>query len=224
MPTYPFDPTGVAPSNKVTGEQQLLSAANFDDFHFVIPNFAPYFAEGLSISYRSLTNEVRTLVEGIDYYCTHWFIAASKGAAKPVYGSISFLDLGLVGTLTLQYQTLGGDWTISPTKIQTILADRLHNPPVTAWDMVADLPYAFPPIDHEHSVVDLIGMSDVVTALGAIETAILQGQTSSMTAHLAAVNPHNVTPAGIGAYSRNEVDALLSNSGNAAVTKFLTKY
>lgn len=170
--TYPFDPTGVLVSNKITNEQQILTVSTYDDYHFLVPTFAPYFSNSMVIKYTSTSGQTKTLVEGIDYYCTHWFIAASRGCSANIYGSVSFLDLSLAGVISWTYQTIGGVWTVDHVAIAQILADRLHNPRITAWDVVVDLPVSFPPIAHAWDVVDLVGASAIVTGLAGIESII----------------------------------------------------
>ncbi len=190
---YPFDPTGELQSNKITGEQQILTAANFRDYHFVVPRWAPYFTTSLVVKHRAVDNTVRTLVEGIDYYCTHEFISASRACATPIAGSISFLNLELTGVILLEYQTLGGIWTQDEAKIAEILADRLHNPRITAWDEVVDMPISFPPIDHDWDLDDMVGQKEVLEALNAIEDVLRQTGDAGLTAHLADFNnPHRV--------------------------------
>lgn len=196
---YPFDPTGVVATNKIVGEQQILTAANHRDFHFVVPDFAPFFAEGLVVKHRDLSNVVRTLVEGVDFYTTHWFISASRGCAKPIYGSISFLDLSLTGVIILEYQTLGGVWTQTSTKIAEILADVLHNPRTTAFDVVIDMPVSFPVIDHAWDLADMVGMSQMVEAVNEIADTLRQTGAEGINDHMARVdNPHSVTKAQVG--------------------------
>lgn len=216
-PAYPIDYTGQLASNKVTGEQQILTAANYRDYHFIVPKLAPYFAESMKISHRSLTGVVRLLVEGVDYYCTHWFISASRACSKPIYGSISFLDQQLPGVVTLEYQTLGGMWTQDDAKIAEILADRLHNPRITAWDVVVNMPVSFPPVDHAWDLADMVGMSTVVTKLQDIAAAILTSQSSAMTTHMNNINNvHQVTAAQVGTYTSAQIDAKI-NAVNARI-------
>ncbi len=212
LPTpYPFDPTGTSVANKITNEQQILTAANFEDYHFVIPSFAPYFADGLIVTIQEVGGPIRPLVEGLDYYCTLKFIAASRACAKPIYGSISMLDLQLAGIVRLTYQTLGGDWTQNNTKITEILADRLHNPRITAWDVVVDMPYSFPVIDHEWDLVDMVGMSDINSTLTDIAGALAQAPLSGLNMHLSDnQNPHHTSASQVGAYSKFEIDDQLT--------------
>jgi hypothetical protein len=207
---YAFDPTGIAPANLVSGETHVLTAMNFQDYHFVVPSYAPFFEEGLVISHRALDNTVRTLDLGVDYILTHWFIGGSRGCAKPIYGSITFLDLELAGTVTLGYQTLGGDWNIDEPQQAEILADRLHNPRVTAWEVVSGYPTVFPAVDHAWDLQDLVGMSDMLPKLTAIADAIIGRTETSLASHLAATNPHGITPAMIGTMTTAEINALFA--------------
>ncbi|WP_144106741.1 hypothetical protein [Paraburkholderia sp. BCC1886] len=197
--SYPFDPTGSLASNLISGEQQQLVAQNFRDQHFIVPQFAPFFSDSLQITYQDTSGTVKTLVEGVDYYVTHWFISASRSCAMPVYGSISFIDTALAGLVSLNYQTVGGDWTVSASQIATILADTTDNPRVTAWEQVSGTPYAFPPEAHSWDITDLVGMSDVVTALGAIQSTLQTTGGAGLAAHEADHdNPHVVTAAQVG--------------------------
>lgn len=210
---YPFDPTGQLIGNRITGEQHTLTSTNYRDFHFIVPKLGPYFEESLTVSFRDINNNVRILTKGIDYQPTHWFVGASRGCAKSVYGSISFLDLQLTGTVTIQYQTIGGDWVLDLTKVAEILADRLHNPKITAWEMVSGKPTIFPPVDHAWNLVDMVGMSDVVAAINNVTTALIQSQTTGLAAHINAVNPHGTTAESIGAISMVELTKLKDELG-----------
>lgn len=210
---YPFDPVGTAITNKIVGEQQIITTANYRDYHFVVPKFAPYYSESLVISIKTVTNEVKVLVEGIDYQCTHWYIAASRACAKSIYGSISLMNLQLAGVVTLEYQTIGGIWTIDEQAISQVLADRLHNPRITAWDVVAEQPATFPPIDHEWDLQDLVGATQLVESINRIETAIINSLMVGLPAHMRAENPHNITPTMIGTYTSAEIDQKLLDAG-----------
>ena len=102
--TYPFDPYGTASTNLITNENQVLTPANGDNYHYIVPKWAPYFLASLKIYHAGSS---RYLVEGIDYYGSHWFHAASHLTELEVYGSITFVDTSLSGTVTLEYQTIG---------------------------------------------------------------------------------------------------------------------
>jgi hypothetical protein len=197
--TYPFDPTGSLVSNLIQGEQQQLVAQNFRNQHFIVPKAAPFFADTLSITYQDTTGAVSTLQEGVDYYVTHWFISASRACAMRVYGSITFINTALAGIVSLTYQTIGGEWTVSSQQIATIMADVVDNPRITSWEEVSGTPYAFPPEAHCWDVNDLVGMDDVVSAIGAVTTALQSTGSTGLAAHEADHNnPHVVTATQVG--------------------------
>lgn len=173
MPTpYQFDPTGTLPGNRITGEQHTITSASTGNYHYVVPTYAPFFSDGCTVSHRDIDNNVRFLVEGIDFHFGYQFIAASRSCAKPIYGGITFLDLQLAGVITLVYQTVGGTWTLDPVQINEILSDTLRNPIVVSWEQIANVPTLFPVVDHEWDLQDLVGMSDVKDAIDNLSTTI----------------------------------------------------
>jgi hypothetical protein len=217
-PAYPFDPTGLKVSNKVTGEQQILTPTNPRDAYFIVPKFAPYFGDSLKVVIKDLKNVVRTLVQGVDYYPSHTFMDASFATAKPIYGSITFLDTSLSGIVTLVYQTVGDVWVQDDATIALILADRLSNPRTTSWDRVANLPKAFPSIDHQYDLIDMKGLDSLVTSVDALTQAVLSTAGSNLAAHKAATgNVHGMVPGDIGAYSKTETAALVDTKITAAI-------
>ncbi len=197
--TYPFDPTGSLVSNLIPGEQQQLVAQNFRNQHFIVPKAAPFFADTLSITFQDTSGNISTLQEGVHYYVTHWFISASRACAMRVYGSITFIDTALAGIVSLTYQTVGGEWTISAQQTATIMADVVDNPRITSWEEVSGTPYAFPPEAHSWDVNDMVGMDDVVSAIQGVTTALQSTGSTGLAAHEANHNnPHVVTAAQVG--------------------------
>lgn len=206
---YSHDPTGTASANKITNETHALAALGSSElphFHIVVPRYAPFFADSAEISFISPESVTTALTHGIDYIFTHPFVGASRGTAKPVYGSILILNTELQGTIRLdEYQTLGGDWVVDDTKIAEILADRVYNPRITTWEVIADLPAVYPPVFHQWDLDDMVGMTEVVAAMVDLADTISSNALSTMGVHLAAVNPHGITPAIIGAAASDHV-------------------
>lgn len=229
IPTYQFDPTGTLDKNKITGEQQILTAGSEPDFHLIVPKLAPYFKNSLKVMFQPVGGGTVPLTEGIDYYCTHQFHDASLACATPICGSISFLNWTLAGVVQLEYQTIGGIWNIDAAAIAQILADRLHNPRITTWEQVTDQPVSFPVIDHEWNLVDLVGMSQVVAALNTIEVALRQTGSTGLAAHLVDyTNPHkvNATQVGLGNVQNfgiaTNADAVAGTRNDAYMTPIAT--
>ena len=192
---FEFDPSGTNPDNKVVGEQHVLSPPDWMDFYFIIPKFAPFFKESIKVVHQ---NTGRELVEGQDYHLTHRFRDATLSTAKPVFGSITLLDKDITGAASITYQIIGGIWMIDEGKRIETLTDTKLNPRITTWEEIAGLPAAFPPIDHDWNLDDLIGMSDVRDAILAIN-GTLGGSQSVGESHLNRTdNPHNVSKAQVG--------------------------
>jgi len=207
---YPFDPTGVAATNLVQGEVQILTKPSFRDFHFVVPNFGPYFANSLQLSIKDLNGNSRILSPGTDWQPSHKFYRASLQCMSGVYGSISFMDLELAGQLTMSYQSLGGQWVVEQNTIASILMNRLYNPRTAYWEQVTNYPVEFPPIDHQWDVKDMIGMSDVVISIRDLITALATDRLTGFQAHILAKNPHGTEAHDVNAYTQQEVDTKLA--------------
>lgn len=196
---YPFDPSGTSPVNRISNEQQVITAQNFRDYHYVIPKFAPFFEDNFTIKLQYPSGATRNLVYGVDYYFSNQFLDASKACAKPIYGSISFLDTDTAGILSISYNTVGGMWNITTSEITRILTEEMRNPRTTTWEQITNLPQRFPVVDHEWDLVDMVGATDIVTALGDIRTAVLSGNGGGLGGHLTDYsNPHRVSKAQVG--------------------------
>jgi hypothetical protein len=215
-PQYPFDPTGQAPTNRVTGELQPLTGGGDQNFIFLVPAAAPFFGESLSLNFKSLQGDIRPLVLGVDFYLSHYFIGASRSTGKPVYGSITMLNNELRGTVIFNpYQTIGGEWTVDPNTITEILADQAYNPRTTSWDQVAGYPNLFPPTAHEWNLKDMVGMSSVLAALNRVTDAILTRASSDMAEHINAQgNVHNLTAGDLGAVTNDQMQLAIEEALN----------
>ena len=198
--TYPFDPTGSNPLARVTNEQHVLTSLNNTQlYQTIIPSAAPFFTDNIIINFTNPDTSTRTLVEGVDYYFTHIFISASKATAKPVAGSITFLDTDITGVLRITYQTIGGAWVLSDNEIAEILANMIKNPRITAWEQITDLPFQFPVIDHEWNLSDMVGATEVVEGINGIRDAVLAGNAGGIAAHVNNTNnPHETTKTQVG--------------------------
>lgn len=217
--TYAFDPTGALPANLITGEQQVLTGANNQNFYFIVPKASPFFASTLSIAFKGIDNQIRTLVEGIDYYLGFEFIGATRSCGKPVYGGICWLDLSMTGTITLKYQTLGGEWTVDTSTINQVLSDTLRNPRTASWEQIFNVPKLFPPIDHAWDLVDMVGMKDVVTSLDGITQAISSAGTAPGKVYGLYTNKEQ---AGLGNVDNFKTATDVESLGGSAASKMMT--
>lgn len=200
---YLYDPTGLLPANAITDElHHVAPPVDLDRANFIVPRAAPYFATGLVIR-TGVTVGSPTLVEGVDYIYTHHFVEASQHLSTPVYGSIMFLNRAYVGDVYVSYHTLGGAYTLDDYGVVETLTRSLYNIRTVTWDQLIGVPALFPVVPHPHDVADLTGMSEVVTALTNIITAI-QGNAgnigslmSTLINHIDGISSHNKAQVGL---------------------------
>jgi hypothetical protein len=196
---YPLDLTGLAVTNLVPDEQHAVTDANFRDYHFVVPKFAPFFMDNLVIKHH-LLDEVRILTEEVDYYPALQFIGAIREIGKPVYGAVTLNNTITAGIISITYQTIGGPWTADREYVLDRLAEKIYNPRLTIWDNVTDKTNQFPPIDHQQPYGDIYGQKELVEAIVAMGENIASSRDQSgMAKHLfSRSNPHLVTKQQVG--------------------------
>ncbi len=171
--TYPEDRTGVLASNKITNEIHTITAQNNRNFHFFIPKFAPFYEEGVKL-FKNINSTQLELVEGRDYHFVYKFESASLSTMKQVFGGIAFMDLTLNGELALEYQTVGGNWTLDEQKILEIVANETYNPRGRTWDQTTGKPEVFGPTSHIQDASDFLTDEQVGEKLDEIAEAIAQ--------------------------------------------------
>lgn len=196
---YEFDPSGGLAANRVPPESHSINPASGADYDVIIPTFAPFFRQGLVV--KHITSG-QTLTEGVHFDLGYHFEAASMECDTPIYGGIVVIDRTLSGRLTVEYQTLGGEWVLDSQEILNILANIKNDPRKVKWDDVIDKPIVFPPVDHLHHSDDLVGMDEVVQGIEAIRQTLGDSAAKSLTALLEHIrdhaNPHHVTLAQLG--------------------------
>ena len=197
--SYALDTLGTNPANLITDELHTVTAVNDRTYHFIVPTFAPFFANTFRLAKVDGQNLI-PLVEGVDWHPSLQFHGASIVTAKPVYGAISFTDLQFAGTVQIeQYRTLGGEYTLDLPTMNQVIGDIVYNPRGLTWEQVTNLQTMFPPIDHPWDFDNLAGTEELIEAIGRIETAILAGATTDLEAHIRdQLNPHRTNKNQVG--------------------------
>ena len=180
---YQFDSTGHNPDNLVVNEKHPITLGNFQDYHVIIPKYAPFFEASVKVKFTASGSGVqeKILTKGEDYYFGYYFAEASLSEAVPVSSAIVLNKRDNTGTLTIEYQTLGGDWLVTEEKILQVLADRIHNPRTVYWEQVVDLPYRFPVTNHDFNVKDLYGQKELVASILKVADVIMRQTASNYT-------------------------------------------
>jgi len=230
LPQYPFDPTGLATSNKVVETQAIESRGMFDHY-YIIPRSGPFFAESVKLRLYPIGANVNNpiggqlLEEGIHFNFGYHFAHASHTIGKPIYGAISFYDRQLVGQLRMEYQNVGGEWVLNDQKMTELLANVAYNPRIATWEQVVELPHQFPVVNHDFNIDDFVGMSEVVDQLDDIGKAIEEKTAGGQADHVNNKNnPHEVTKdqVGLGLVDNYPTAAPAEATSGTANNRFMT--
>lgn len=170
---YPFDPTGMAADNLVIEESHAVTEAHYRDYHFLIPDFAPFYAEGLVIRLAG-SDPDQILVAGVDYFEVLPYLGATRSIGKPVYGAIALNSRWTSGVLLLSYQTVGGKWVADRAHVYRALAEKAYNPRTCTWDVLTNVTDQFPPINHTQNFSDYYDEGDLIQAIGRLGTNIAE--------------------------------------------------
>jgi hypothetical protein len=230
--SYPFDPQGTAESNIKVDEQHIIAPSDpIGDYYFIVPFSGPFFEKDLELEHYP---SGQRLIHGVDYHLGWKFVSASRATAKPVYGSICILNRTLQGVIKIaKIRYLGGAWQINEARALELLLSNARNPRTTSWEQVEALPYAFPVIDHEWDLDDMVGASELNASLIRIAESIEGGGSGGGegSSHVNNLNnPHQTTKVHVllGNVENYSVAALgdltgVTPANNKYMTPFLTK-
>lgn len=166
---YPIDPTGVNPNNLITGEEHDLgSGLN----RAIVPEYSAYYSESLVVT---VADRVDPLVPYQHYIAVQLHADATAALNREVCMAVVIIDQNIVGKVSLQYQTVGGDFSVSVDALRQAIEDEDLDERTVSWGDVIARPSAFPPAPHLHDIGDLYGFEYVVEALEALRSAILIG-------------------------------------------------
>lgn len=197
------DYTGAAVGNLVSGELQEFDP-NPDTAHtFIMPSFAPFFAQGLVVQVETSPGVFATLTPLTDYTLVFPFLGASRSMNKAVFGGIRFNSVGSTTTVKLAYQTLGGLWVTGQTANATSMLDEQRHPGAVAMEQVGSYPSAFPNVGQPWDRQDPKGMPEVILQLeemtGKIRSRHAARNYAPQIAHLSRQdNPHAVNKSQVG--------------------------
>jgi len=176
--TYPLDTSGNASTNLISNEIHTVAESHYRDYYFIVPNFTPFFVDNFQMSVV-INNITTPLTEDVDFSFALPYVTGTRVTGKAVYGGLTLHNLNLNGILIITYQTLGGDQVADRLQVLTMLADKAYNPRTVIFDILTNLPTAFPPTPHYNDYDQFYGQEEVVFKLGQIRDAILQN--SSLT-------------------------------------------
>ena len=163
---YPFDSTGLASTNIVTGEVHNL--ANYTNaYRCIIPLYAPFYRDDLLVKHRDTG---RVLVEGLDYYLGYYYKEMSDSARRGVYGGIFFADTTLVGSVEFtRYHTVGGQYLQRKKDLDDWLAtEPMLDPRNVDFAAILKWPRVVEPFDEPTTMQEALGIDPVLRSLDAV--------------------------------------------------------
>jgi hypothetical protein len=166
---YPYDETGSSPDNLIPAEQHTLTPSNGDYYQLVVPRNAPFYGNTMVVTH---VDSGKVLIPGSDYIRTHQFMSATNAIEKEIYGSITLLNKSITGTLSLEYNCLGGPFIFDANHLLQELTVLMLYPDARTWEDITAIPQYFPPAQHEIHIEDLIGMDAVHDAIDELTEAV----------------------------------------------------
>ena len=202
--TPSLDTTGINPLNAVINERQSFTLDSNQTFITLIPTYAPFFANNFTLTLLGNNNNNTLLVPGVDYFFAYPFIGASRACKQPVFCGINISSLLTIGTVVMNYNTLGGDWVLPYSNYLSILNKLLNNPSSIALEQVANYPTLFPNLNNvnwnQQDSTNLLEVEEAMLGISkAIMTKAISYDYNDPIAHLINFsNPHQLTTVEIG--------------------------
>lgn len=215
---YPLDLTGRSPDNLIVGEPHTIGATGN---RAIVPLNGPFFTRGLVVRKAS---DGTPLTPRVHYKAAQLFPEATYRTGQEICSTLVIDDLSVGTEFLLDYQTIGGEYTVSVDAIQRLIDTLSLDERPVRWGAILGKPEYFPPVPHLHDLGDLYGFEYIVAAIEGVRQAILLGDVfrdqeiydyidlqdtllrtqiinveSDINAHLADLNnPHQTTKAQVG--------------------------
>lgn len=181
---YPEDSTGIASSNRITGEIKTTSTRTI---RVVVPNYAYFFANE-ELKVYDVTNGNRLLTLGVDYRLGMFSKEAFTKFGLNAAALIIIVNTSVSNTLRLDYQTVGGDYAADVTDIQALVDLVLNDNRNIAFYDIIDRPPGYNPNEHYHILDDIVGFDRLVMALERLAQTMMIGATPAFQSIVEIIN------------------------------------
>ena len=199
----PYDPTGLATTNKISDEQQLVTPpTKVTDASVVVPKAAPFFKNGLVVKVGT-PGSLISLTLDVDYQLVYRHITLSHATGLDVYGGILFKNRNFTGNVWIDYQAVGEPFSLPDQAIVERFSRSLNNVMYVSFEQFAGLPSAWPSSDHPVDGENITNMQNVSSSIDGLAAAINAQNSSSGSepiaqAHLTAAIAHTASQVGLG--------------------------
>lgn len=170
---YPLDLTGRNPDNLVVGERHGPCGPGNRVF---VLNYGPFYTKRLVLRNASTQAE---LIPNVDYKAIQTFIEPTLKTGQLICSIIQIQPTAYNIEIDVDYQVLGGDYSLSTTALETLIADIQGDDRPVRWGEIIGKPEAYPPTPHIHDINDVFGWQYLCASLEAVRQAILIGDPSA---------------------------------------------
>lgn len=161
----PLDLVGDKETNYVQNESHEITDTASRIF---VPVHGPFYRESLEII-DDLSG--KKLKEGTDYTVLHLLQEVSAASTKEVFAVI-YITMKEAAKLSLSYHVPGGKYTDLSTLYRELIANYASYRKPVYWSEILGLPEVYPTVPHKHSIMDLVQVGELTTALDLVINAI----------------------------------------------------
>lgn len=167
---FPFDKSGRSPNNFVQDEPHVLLSGR--ERRIIVPNYIPFYVSSLIIT----DNATGQSLDSSDYYCADFRETIQREVGKEVASTIVITRKSVSDNVTISYQVVGGDQSLSSAAVLREQLNTLANDsrPVV-FDAIVGKPSKFSPSAHPHDIGDIYGFEYLVYAIDRLRDAIANG-------------------------------------------------
>ena len=170
QPDLEIDYRGDRPENKIINEPHQLSEKRV---RAVVPYKGLFYGESLEVRHLS-----KLLVRDVDYRLEELHAKLTAKTGKAIYaGFVVFADIP-DRQISITYQAVGGEYMADNAALANLFETAMLDGRPIDWDNVQNKPYEFPPVNHDHSLTDIIGFEPIIYQL----ERILESRTLSQVA------------------------------------------
>lgn len=160
---YPLDLTGLSQNNRVTNETHVVDVNK----RTIFPKEGAFFTKNFVIRLGN-----RTLVRNQDYKFFALHTDASVESNDEVCSAVTFINARIRGTITIEYNVVGGRYIITEQNTAQILDILNLDDRKVKWEHISNKPTLYHPACHVHHASDIFGLGPMVQYLGLIHEAI----------------------------------------------------
>lgn len=183
--TFAWNPFQDNPANRVTNEPGHTDVANAG---IIIPRNGPFFSRNVKVTLVDSNRELS--FEAGDYSFIHPFGRFNKRYNRLVWGGIQLKNVTGPVNVTLEYDTIGGDFVLSDIAYAEAVANVLTSPRTIDWNEIVNLPLTWPSDPHDQPISDTMNYGDMITYMTSYIDALTQNPSlswmSQFEAHLKA--------------------------------------